>query len=460
MKKLPMTDNRATFSNKMGVILATVGCAVGLGSIWRFPYMLGANGGAAFLLIYILFMIFLGIPVMITEFFIGRYSRSNTVGSFKKMAPGTKWCYIGYNGILAAFLILGFYTVVSGWTLEYIMQTVNGTLYGSEPIDYTADFRDFSSGTFRPILWTAIFIGLTHLVIASGVQKGIERASKIMMPLLFGILVVMCIRSVTLPDASAGLTYLFKPDFSKLTSSVVLSAVGQAFFSLSLGMGCLITYSSYFGKDTNMLSTAWQVTVINTFVAILAGIMIFPAVFSFGIAPTAGPELVFITLPNVFQQLPLSGLWSFIFYILLAMAALTSTISLHEVVTAYIHEEFHITRKEAAWFVSVGVLILGVLSSLSFGVLKDFTIGGLVFFDALDYLTAKIMLPLGGMMTCLFVGLRVDKKILKAELTNEGTITFRLFSVYAFFMKFIAPFAIGIVFLNELGIIPKIIELF
>ena len=239
---------------------------------------------------------------MVTEFFIGRYSRSNTVGSFKKMAPGTKWCWIGYNGILAAFLILGFYAVVSGWTLEYVWQTVNGNLYSTPGVDFTAGFDNFSSNALRPIFWTAVFIGLTHFVIASGVEKGIERASKIMMPLLFFILVVMCVRSVTLPNAEAGLVYLFKPDFSKLTSSVVLSAVGQAFFSLSLGMGCLITYSSYFGKDTNMLATAWQVTIINTFVAVLAGIMIFPAVFSFGIAPSAGAQLVFITLPNFLSK--------------------------------------------------------------------------------------------------------------------------------------------------------------
>ena len=402
-----MVDNRVTFGSKLGVILATVGCAVGLGSIWRFPYMLGTNGGAAFLLISILFMIFLGIPVMVTEFFIGRYSRSNTVGSFKKMAPGTKWCWIGYNGILAAFLILGFYAVVSGWTLEYVWQTVNGNLYSTPGVDFTAGFDNFSSNALRPIFWTAVFIGLTHFVIASGVEKGIERASKIMMPLLFFILVVMCVRSVTLPNAEAGLVYLFKPDFSKLTSSVVLSAVGQAFFSLSLGMGCLITYSSYFGKDTNMLATAWQVTIINTFVAVLAGIMIFPAVFSFGIAPSAGAQLVFITLP-----------------------------------------------------VSIGVFILGILSSLSFGLLKEFTIGGLIFFDALDYLTAKIMLPLGGMLTCIFVGTRVDKKILKAELTNEGTIKFRLFSIYVFFMKYVSPIAIGIVFLNELGRLDQLKKLF
>lgn len=453
-------NNRVTFGSKLGVILATVGCAVGLGNIWRFPYMVGSNGGAAFLLIYIVCILLLGLPVMITEFFIGRHSRRNAAGAFKVMAPGTKWSLIGYNGVLAAFLILGFYSVVAGWTLEYIVQAFSGTLSGKTAATFKMDFENFSTGIVRPIGWTIAFIALTHFIIISGVKKGIERASKVMMPLLFLILVVLCIRSVTLPNAEKGLSFLFHPDFSKITSSVVLSAMGQAFFSLSIGMGCLITYSSYFKKDTNLQNTALQVTLLDTLVAILAGVMIFPAVFSFGIAPTAGPELVFITLPNVFEQLPLGWLWSAIFFILLALAALTSTISLHEVSTAYVHEEYHISRKKAAWFVSGGVLILGVLSSLSFGVLKNFTLFGMIFFDALDYLTAKIMLPLGGMLICLFVGTRVDRKILKAELTNEGTIPFHFFNTYAFFMKYIAPVAIGLIFLNELGLINRIIKLF
>lgn len=455
-----MTDNRVTFGSKLGVILATVGCAVGLGNIWRFPYMVGVNGGAAFLLVYIICILLLGIPVMITEFFIGRHSRKNAAGAFKKMAPGTKWSFIGYNGVLGAFLILGFYSVVAGWTLEYLVQGLDGSLAGKTADEFKMDFEQFSSGIVRPIGWTAAFIALTHLIIISGVKEGIERASKIMMPLLFLILVVLCLRSVTLPDAGEGLVFLFKPDFSKITSSVVLSAMGQAFFSLSIGMGCLITYSSYFKKDTKLQATALQVTVLDTLVAVLAGVMIFPAVFSFGIAPTAGPELVFITLPNVFEQLPFARIWSTGFFLLLALAALTSTISLHEVSTAYVHEEYNLSRQKAAWFVSGGVLILGVLSSLSFGVLKEFTIGGLNFFDALDYLTAKIMLPLGGMLICIFVGTRVDRKVLKAELTNEGTIPFHFFNTYAFFMKYIAPFAIGLIFLNELGLINKLSRLF
>lgn len=450
------TNKRATFGSKIGVILATVGCAVGLGNIWRFPYMVGDNGGAAFLLVYIVCILLLGLPVMITEFFIGRRSRRNAAGAFKVMAPGTRWSLIGYNGVCAACLILGFYSVVAGWTLEYIVQAVSGSLSGKTAADFTAEFEQFSSGIARPILWTAAFIALTHLIIVSGVKEGIERASKVMMPLLFFILIALCIRSVTLPGAKEGLIFLFHPDFEKLTSSVVLSAMGQAFFSLSIGMGCLITYSSYFGKNTNLQTTALQVTVLDTLVAILAGIMIFPAVFSFGIAPTAGPELVFITLPNVFEQLPLGGLWSFVFFVLLALAALTSTISLHEVVTAYVHEEYHISRKKAAWFVSLIVLALGTLSSLSMGVLQSYTIFGLTFFNFLDYVTAKIMLPLGGMLICIFVGTRISKKILKEELTNRGTIPFYFFNTYAFFTKYIAPIAIGLIFLNELGLLKWI----
>lgn len=444
---------RATFGSKIGVILATVGCAVGLGNIWRFPYMLGENGGAAFLLVYISCILFLGIPVMITEFFIGRYSRKNAAGAFKVMAPGTKWSVIGYNGVAAAFLILGYYAVVSGWTLEYIVQAFSGSLEGKNATDFADEFTAFSTGVFRPILWTVVFIALTHIIIVSGVKEGIERASKVMMPMLFLILIALCVRSATLPGASEGLTFLFNPDFSKIDSSVVLSAMGQAFFSLSIGMGCLITYASYFGKQTNLQTTALQVTILDTLVAVLAGVMIFPAVFSFGIEPTTGPELVFITLPNVFEQLPFGNIWSFVFFVLLALAALTSTISLHEVSTAYVHEEYHVSRKKAAVIVSIGVTILGILSSLSMGLLKSYTLFGLNFFNLLDFVTAKIMLPMGGMMICIFTAKRVDKLLLKEEVTNHGTIRFYFFNTYAFFVKYIAPIGIGLIFLNELGLL-------
>lgn len=446
------THKRVTFGSKLGVILASVGSAVGLGNIWRFPYETGQNGGAAFLLIYCICVIVLGLPVMLTEFFIGRHSRKNTAGAFNAIAPGTKWQLIGYNGVLVAFLILGFYSVVAGWTLEYIYQSLSGSLSGKTAEQFAEGFNLFNSGVVRPILWTFMFVGLTHWIITSGVKSGIERSSKFMMPMLFLILIALCIRSLTLPGAAVGLNFLFQPDFSKINSSVILSSMGQAFFSLSVGMGCLVTYSSYFGKNTNLPRTALSVTLLDTLVAVLAGVIIFPAVFSFGIEPSAGPELVFITLPNVFQHLPLGNLWSLVFYILLAIAALTSTISLHEVATAYVLEEHNFTRKRAALIVSAGVMVLGVISSLSFGVLKDFTVFGLTFFNLLDYVTAKIMLPFGGMLTCILVGWRVDRKILKAELTNEGTIPFYFFHIYAFILKYIAPVAIGLIFLNETGL--------
>jgi NSS family neurotransmitter:Na+ symporter len=449
---LQTTNKRSQFTGAIGLIMTTVGSAVGLGNIWRFPYMLGSNGGAAFLLIYILCTLLLGLPVMIAEFYIGRASRCNAAGAFKVLAPKTKWSIIGYNGVLAAFLILGFYSVIAGWTLEYIFQSVTQSLSGKTVEIFTAQFAEFSSDAVRPIFWSLIFIVLTCLIIVIGVEKGIEKWSKFLMPMLFLILIILCIRSLTMPGAAEGLSFLFKPDFSKITSSVILSAMGQAFFSLSVGMGCLITYSSYFGKNINLQTTALNITLIDTFIAILGGIMIFPAVFSFGIEPTQGPSLVFITLPNVFAKMALANVWSCIFFILLAVAALTSTISLHEVATAYLHEEKKISRKKAAWFVSGGVAFLTIISSLSFGLLKDMTVFGLTFFDLLDYLTAKLMLPLGGMMICIFVGWRVEKKILKAELTNNHSVAYYFFTTYGFLLRYIAPVAIAIIFLNEIGL--------
>ena len=446
-------NNRATFGSRLGILLAAAGSAVGLGNIWRFPYMLGSNGGAAFLLTYIFCIIFLGLPVMISEFYIGRKSRSNAAGAFRILAPGTKWPVIGYIGVAASFLILGFYFVIAGWTLEYVFQSLTETLSDKSVADFRTILENFSSGIFRPILWIVIFIIINHLIVSKGVKKGIERSAKLLMPLLFVILIILCIRSLTLPGAREGLEFLFRPDFSKITSSVLLSTMGQAFFSLSIGMGCMITYASYFKETTNLQRTAIEVTVIDTTIAVLAGVMIFPAVFSFGIEPTAGPELVFITLPNVFGKMILGNLWSSIFFILLSVAALTSTISLHEVATAYLHEEMKISRKRAALLVSLGVLLLAVISSLSFGILKDVTFFKLTFFNLLDYVTAKLMLPFGGMLLCIFVGWRIDKKILKAELTNKGTVPFYFFTIYCFLIRFIAPTAIAFIFLNELGVL-------
>lgn len=452
-----MKSGRANFGSKLGVILASAGSAVGLGNIWRFPYETGNYGGAAFILIYLGCVLLLGLPIMLAEFIIGRRSRANTAGAYQVLAPGTHWRWVGRMGVLAGFMILSFYSVVAGWTLEYVFEALGNGFAGKTPEEYIQSFQAFSGNPWKPIIWLVLFLLGTHFIIVRGVEKGIEKSSKIMMPMLFVLILVLVGCSVSLPGAKSGIEFLLKPDFSKVDGNVFLGAMGQAFFSLSLGMGCLCTYASYFSKDTNLTRTAFSVGLIDTFIAILAGFIIFPAAFSVGIQPDAGPSLIFITLPNVFQQAFSGAPWlayifSVLFYVLLALAALTSTISMHEVVTAYLHEEFKISRKRAAWFVTGGCIFFGVLCSLSLGVTKGFTVFGMGMFDLFDFVTAKIILPLGGMLISIFVGWYLDKKLVWEEITNDGTLKVRLYKVILFILKYIAPIAIGIVFINELKI--------
>ena len=450
--------DRGNFGSKLGVILASAGSAVGLGNIWRFPYETGNHGGAAFILIYLGCILLLGLPIMIAEFLIGRHSQANTARAYQILAPGTQWRWVGRMGVLAGFLILGYYSVVAGWTLEYIFEAVSNSFAGKTPAELISSFQSFSSNPWRPALWLTLFLLATHFIIVKGVEKGIEKSSKIMMPTLFIIILVLVGCSVTLPGASRGIEFLLKPDFSKVDGNVFLGAMGQAFFSLSLGMGCLCTYASYFSKDTNLTRTAFSVGIIDTFVAVLAGFIIFPAAFSVGIQPDAGPSLIFITLPNVFQQafsgIPvLAYIFSVMFYVLLALAALTSTISLHEVVTAYLHEEFNFTRGKAARLVTAGCILLGILCSLSLGVTKDFTIFGLGMFDLFDFVTAKLMLPLGGLLISIFTGWYLDKKLVWSEITNNGTLKVPIYKLIIFILKYVAPIAISVIFINELGLL-------
>lgn len=451
-------NNRANFGSKLGVILASAGSAVGLGNIWRFPFETGNHGGAAFILIYLGCVLFFGIPIMVAEFSIGRHSRANTASAYQKLAPGTHWRWVGRMGVLAGFLILGYYSVVAGWTLEYIVQAGTNAFAGQSANDFIASFNGFIAHPWRPALWMVVFMLMTHFIIVKGVEKGIEKSAKIMMPMLFLLLIVLAVCSVSLPGARAGIEFLLKPDFSKVDGNVLLGAMGQAFFSLSLGMGCLCTYASYFRNDTNLPKTALNVGWIDTMVAILAGFIIFPAAFSVGIQPDAGPSLLFITLPNVFQQafgnLPwLAVILSIMFYVLLALAALTSTISLHEVVTAYLHEEFNLTRGRAAKLVTAGCTFLGVLCSLSLGVGKELTVFGLTLFDLFDFLTAKIMLPLGGFFIAIFTGWYLDKRIVWEEVSNNGTLPKVVYRIWLFLLKYIAPIGIGFIFINELGLL-------
>lgn len=449
---------RGNFGSKLGVILASAGSAVGLGNIWRFPYETGNHGGAAFILIYLGCILLLGLPIMIADFLIGRHSQANTARAYQILAPGTQWRWVGRMGVLAGFLILGYYSVVAGWTLEYIFEAVSNSFAGKTPAEFISSFQSFSSNPWRPALWLTLFLLATHFIIVKGVEKGIEKSSKIMMPTLFIIILILVGCSVTLPGAGKGIEFLLKPDFSKVDGNVFLGAMGQAFFSLSLGMGCLCTYASYFSKNTNLTRTAFSVGIIDTFVAVLAGFIIFPAAFSVGIQPDAGPSLIFITLPNVFQQafsgIPiLAYIFSVMFYVLLALAALTSTISLHEVVTAYLHEEFNFTRGKAARLVTTGCILLGILCSLSLGVTKEFTIFGLGMFDLFDFVTAKLMLPLGGLLISIFTGWYLDKKLVWSEITNNGTLKVPTYKLIIFILKYVAPIAISVIFINELGLL-------
>ena len=448
-------NDRVNFGSKIGAILAAAGSAVGLGNIWRFPYEAGNHGGAAFILVYLACVFVLGMPIMIAEFTVGRRAKASTGKAFGILSPGTQWKWLGRLGVLSGLLILGYYSVVAGWTLEYIVTSVSNGFANKGPEDFVAIFQNFSQDPVRPIVWCLMFLFLTHFVIVKGVKDGIEKSSKVLMPILFILILVLAVCSMSLPDASKGLEFLLKPDFSKVNADVFLGAMGQAFFSLSLGMGCLSTYASYFGSDTQMGKTALSVGVIDTLVAILAGLIIFPAAFSVGIQPDAGPSLIFITLPNVFQQafggVPfLAMIFSLMFYVLLALAALTSTISLHEVVTAYLNEQFGISRGRAALWVTGFCVVTGVLSSLSLGVWDD-KFFGLGFFDLLDFVTAKLMLPLSGLLVSLFVGWYLKRSLSYEELTNYGLQKAPYFPIYMFILRYLAPIAIVLIFVNELG---------
>lgn len=443
---------RDSFTGRIGIIAAVAGSAVGLGNIWKFPYITGVFGGGAFVLVYLICIAIIGLPVMLSEFTIGRKAQRNAVGSFKKLAPGKPWFLTGIMGIAAAFMILAFYGVVAGWTLEYLGKAVLNSFAGKNPADLEGMFGGFISQVIRPIFWQFVFMGLTCWIVLAGIKGGIEKASKILMPVLLLIIVILDIRAITLPGAGEGLSFLFKPDFSKLSAEGVLSALGHAFFSLSLGMGTLITYSSYMGKNENLGSMAIQCTIADTVIALLAGVAIFPAVFAFGIEPGAGPGLVFITLPNVFQQMPGGYIFSLLFFLLLAVAALTSSISILEVVVAYFSEELKIARRNATVMATIAITIVGIPCSLSMGAMSKVQFLGKTFFDWLDYIAANILLPIGGLLIVAFVGWYLGYDKTKEEITNAGKLKAAYLPLFLFLAKFIAPLVIAIVFLHGLGL--------
>ena len=449
-------SSRGTFGSKLAIVLATAGSAVGLGNIWRFPFMTGQNGGAAFILVYFACVLLLGIPGMVNEFLVGRHAQTNAARAYGQIG-GRGWRTIGYLGILTSTIILGFYAVVAGWCLQYLYASIAGQLDG-DPAYVVSYFQTFSSDPLKPCLWGVGFVLITHVVVAQGVEKGIERASKLLMPLLLILLLILVAASCMLPGAGKGIEFLLKPDFSKVSSGVFLEALGQAFFSLSLGTACLCTYASYFKRDTNLLRSATQIALLDSAIAILAGLMIFPAAFSVGVQPDSGPSLIFITLPNVFREafsaMPVVGyVISILFYALLVFAALTSTISMHEIGTAFFHEELRLPRQRAAWILTVVCSVIAVFCSLSVGAYSNLQVFGMSLLDFCDFLTAQLMLPAGAFLTSILMGWFANRQLVKDEFTNGGTLRETFFKAWFFSIRYIVPLCIVLIFLHQFGVL-------
>ena len=429
---------RASFGGKLSVILVAAGSAIGLGALWRFPYIAGKHGGAAFLLVFLLSVLVVGIPAMLAEFAVGRHTKKNAVGAFRALSK--RWSWLGYSGVLGALLISGYYYLIAGWSLEYFISSVTGDMFSST-LSYKEQF-DLFQASWKPLLCGILFILMTHFIVSRGVEKGIEKASKIMMPALLIILIIMAVRVAFMPGASEGYSFFLSCDFAEaFKAETIMMAMGQAFFSLSVGMGCMVTYASYFKQSNNMVSTSFNVSILTLLVSVLAGLVIFPAVFSAGLQPTEGPSLVFVTLPEIFKGMPLAAVWSAIFFLLVILASLTSTISFHEVLTAYFAEEFGLCRKKAAF---VTTMISIVLSSVTF-----FSLFGIDFFNMFDYITANILMPLGGMFTCIMVVWFMKKGFMKDELTNYGKCNRWFAPVVIFMLRYITPLLILYIFIKN-----------
>ena len=447
-----MKENRGSFSGKLGVVAVAAGSAVGLGNIWRFPYIAGENGGGAFLIVYLIFVFLIGVPVMLSEFAIGRRAGCNAYGTFKRLSPKGGWWLVGLMGIFAAVMIFSFYGTVAGWTLEYVKKSICNDFAGQDVAALSQTFSDFTSQPLMPTVWMIIFVALTSLVILFGVEKGIEKVSKVLMPILLVLIIAICVRAVTLPNASKGLEFLFKPDWNSLTFKGVLMALGQAAFSLSIGMGTMITYGSYIRKDTPLASTAIEIATCDTVVALLGAIMVFPTLAFLGAESAGGPGLVFITLPAIFQAMPGGYIFAILFFLLLSVAALTSTISLLEVPVAFLVDEFKMSRKKATLLSSAVIIFLGVFCTLSFGLLSDFTIFGKTIFDLFDYTTANIMLTFGALLIVIYVGWFFGRKNFIEELTAGGKGNVKFAKFISVLVKFVAPIGIGLVAIGSLVI--------
>ena len=430
------TTKRGGFGGKLAAILAAAGSAIGLGNIWRFPYITSENGGGAFILIYLGCILLLGLPLLIAEFAVGHNSKCNPIDAYAKLRKG--WGWLGAMGIVSVFLIMGYYFVISGWTLNYTIASATDSI-GS---DFGGFFSSFTTATWRPLIYTYLFIIANHFIIVGGVQGGIEKASKVMMPLLFAILIVLAIYSLWLPEGREALTNVFTPDFSKVSGSTFLAAMVQAFFTLSVGMGAMLIYGSYFKDGTKIAGTAISVVSLDTLVALIAAVIIFSA----GVENENGPQLAFVAMPKVFSTMPLGNIWATLFFLLLGLAALSSTISMHEAVTSYFVEKRGMSRNKGAIIVTVATILLATAASLSLGDWSDIKIAGMKIFSLLDNFTAIVMLPLLGILTSIFVGWLWKKEDMKAELTAQGGVDKATYPVIRFLLRYVCPVLVSVVF--------------
>ncbi len=432
--------------------MALAGSSIGLGNLWRFPYMVGTNGGAAFIIVYLVIVFLICIPILNAEILVGRRAQANPVGAFKKLAPGTGWKWVGLLMVITPMIVLSYYSVIGGWSIEYLFKACHYDFASVSAARVNLDgmFGAFTSSTWKPLVFHTCFLLLTALIIVAGVQNGIEKFGKIMMPVLFVIVLLIVVRSSTLPGSGEGFKYLFKPDFSKITPGVCIAALGQGFFSLSVGFGIMLTYGSYVSKDENIAKSATTTAVADFIFAIIASCAIMPAVFAFGLSPQAGPGLVFETLPYIFTQMPLGGVVSILFFIALLVAALTSSVSIFEVGEAFLVEERHLSRKAAAAVIFAVVWVIGALCSLSFGPLSGISLFGKSIFDFCDSLSANFLITVGAFLLVIFVGWKMPKRELVEEFTNDGAITgsHAFYHYMRFIIRYIAPIAILVILIS------------
>ena len=442
---------RDSFGSRFGALVAMAGSAVGLGNLWRFPYLVGENGGAAFIIVYIFFVFLLCLPIFISEFVVGRRSQKNAFAAFRDLSGGSAWRWVGLFTIIVPLIVLSYYSVIGGWSVDYLLKSLafSFTDNASQSAIHTM-FTDFVSSAWAPLLTHTVFLAVTTLIVVVGIKGGIEKFSKIMMPILFFMVVAIAVYSLTLPGASAGLDYLFNPDFSKITGKACAAALGQAFFSLSLGFGTIMTYASYVDKKENIMFQSSATAVSDLMFALIAGMAIMPAVFAFGLNPQSGPGLVFETLPYVFGQMPAGGVVAILFFLALLVAALTSSISMLEVAVAYLVEEKGFSRVGACVLLFAVCWVVGALCSLSFGPLSHIQIGGGNLFDFFDNLSSNILMTLGSLLTVLFVGWRMKKSDVYDEFTNGGTLSrnAKIFGVLWFLIRYICPLTIITIFLT------------